>query len=278
MTSQHHFKALQLRARHQVYTLLSGRNLSRLHGEGYDLSELREYQPGDDVRKINWIITAKLGKPYVKELHANRELSVVVCAMMSGSLYFGEGNAKQEMIVQLASALGYAAYQNGDLFTGLGYTEEQKIVTPPTKQLFAIESFAERLYTQNILRTSLNYDEAVRDIFSRVRQPSLLILLGDFLEEVDLSLLAQKHEVVAIIVRDREEEHPRRLGEVILEDPQQSKREVSTYFGSRSMRRYLGRLEEHDRRLIAHFSRYDVRYTKLLSDEEMIEKLARLFS
>ena len=84
------FRALQIRARHQVYTLLSGNNLSKLHGEGYDLSELREYQPGDDVRKINWIITAKQGKPYVKELHANRELSVVIAAMMGGSLWFGD--------------------------------------------------------------------------------------------------------------------------------------------------------------------------------------------
>jgi len=55
-------KALQLKARHQVYTLLSGHNLSKLHGEGYDFSELREYQMGDDIRKINWMITAKLGK------------------------------------------------------------------------------------------------------------------------------------------------------------------------------------------------------------------------
>jgi uncharacterized protein (DUF58 family) len=277
MTSQQHFKALQLKARHQVYTLLSGRNLSRLHGEGYDLSELREYQPGDDVRKINWIITAKLGKPYVKELHANRELSVVVCALMSGSLYFGEGNAKQETIVQLASALGYAAYQNGDLFTGLGYTERKRIVTPPTKQLFAIESFSKQLFDQNVLNSTMAIDEVTKDIFSRIRQPSLIILLGDFLEEIDLSLLAQKHEIVAIIVREREEEHPRRLGEIILKDPQHAK-EVSTYFGQRSIRRYLGRLKEHDDGLIAHFSRYDIRYTKILSNEEVIEKLVRLFS
>jgi uncharacterized protein (DUF58 family) len=59
-------KALQLKAKRQVYTLLSGNNLSKLHGEGYDFSELREYQMGDDIRKINWMITAKLGKPYVK--------------------------------------------------------------------------------------------------------------------------------------------------------------------------------------------------------------------
>ena len=122
-------KALQLKARHQVYTLLSGHNLSKLHGEGYDFSELREYQIGDDIRKINWTITAKLGKPYIKELHANRELSVVVAAFMDASLYFGPGNAKQEKLTEVATLLGYAAQQNSDLFTGLSYTQESTNTT-----------------------------------------------------------------------------------------------------------------------------------------------------
>ena len=128
-------KALQLKARHQVYTLLSGHNLSKLHGEGYDFSELREYQVGDDIRKINWTISAKLGLPYIKELHANRELSVVVAAFMDASLYFGKGNAKQEKLTEVATILGYAAQQNIDLFTGICYTQEQITSTPPTKQL-----------------------------------------------------------------------------------------------------------------------------------------------
>jgi len=276
MSRKQHFKALQLKARHQVYTLLSGRNLSRLHGEGYDLSELREYQPGDDVRKINWMITAKLGKPYVKELHANRELSVVVCAMMSGSLYFGEGNSKQETITVLAAELGYAAYQNGDLFTGFGYRQKDTITTPPTKQLYAIESFSEKLFESDLLHTSIDYQEAVKEIFARTKQPSLVIILGDFLQSVDLSLLAQKHEVIAIIVRDRAEEHPKKLGEIILQDPQ-GEHKMTTYFGHRSIRRYLGRLQEHDASLIAHFSKYNIRYTKIFTDEEPIDKLMRLF-
>ena len=110
-------KALQLKARHQVYTLLSGHNLSNLHGEGYDFSELREYQMGDDIRKINWMITAKLGRPYIKELHANRELSVVLCTLMDASLYFGSGNAKQKKLTEVATLLGYATQQQSDLFT-----------------------------------------------------------------------------------------------------------------------------------------------------------------
>ena len=139
-------KALQLKARHQVYSLLSGHNLSKLHGEGYDFAELREYQIGDDIRKINWMISAKLGKPYIKELHANRELSVVVATFMDSSMYFGLGNAKQEKLTEVATLLSYATLQQNDLFRGISYTQTDTFSTPPTKQIYHLEQFSKKLY------------------------------------------------------------------------------------------------------------------------------------
>jgi len=182
-------KALQLKAKRQVYTLLSGHNLSKLHGEGYDFAELREYQMGDDIRKINWTITAKLGKPYIKELHANRELSIVVCALMDASLYFGTGNAKQTKLCEVATILGYAAEQNADLFTGIAYTQNQVIDTPPTKQLYHINHFSESLYEENLLHTTLDKQQAIDTLFKRIHKPSLVFVLGDFLEEVSNCLM-----------------------------------------------------------------------------------------
>jgi len=271
------FKALQLKARHQVYTLLSGHNLSKLHGEGYDFSELREYQMGDDIRKINWTITAKLGKPYIKELHANRELSVVVAALMDGSLYFGSGNAKQTKLTEVATLLGYAAQQNADLFTGISYEQDHTNVTPPTKQLYHIEQFSKTLFEASLLGTKVDYNTSIHNLFKRVHKPSLLFVIGDFLEEVDLSLLAQRHEVIAIIIRDREEESPKKLGEVTLRSPQ-GKTKMDTYFGKKSIEKYLAKLKENDGKLIEHFSRYDIRYVKVFTDDEVVGKLVSLFS
>jgi len=269
-------KALQLKARHQVYTLLSGHNLSKLHGEGYDFSELREYQMGDDIRKINWTITAKLGKPYIKELHTNRELSVVVAALMDGSLYFGSGNAKQTKLTEVATILGYAAQQNADLFTGIGYEQNKINTTAPTKQLYHIEQFSKTLFEASLLSTKVNYNASIQDLFKKVHKPSLIFVIGDFLEEVDLSLLAQKHEIIAIIIRDQEEESPKKLGEVTLSSPQ-GKAKMDTYFGKRSIEKYLAKLKENDEKLIEHFSRYDIRYVKIFTDDEVVGKLVRLF-
>ncbi len=270
------FRTLLIKARHQVYTLLSGNSFSKLHGEGYDLSELREYQVGDDIRKINWVITAKMGKPYIKELHANRELSIVVSSMMGGSLYFGDGNTKQERLAEVIMLLGYATQQNADLFTGLGYLQNQTIFTPPTKQLYAIESFFQKIYSSDTIGTNMEYNKAINDIFMRVERSSLVFIVGDFLQEVDLSLLAQKHEVIAIIIRDRAEEQPTKLGEVILKNPQ-NHAEIETFFGQKSIDKYLVKLQENDKKLIDDFSKYGIRYVKIYTDEEPIIKLIYLF-
>jgi len=269
-------KALQLKARHQVYTLLSGQNLSKLHGEGYDFAELREYQIGDDIRKINWMITAKLGKPYIKELHANRELSVVVAALMDGSLYFGSENSKQKKLTEVATILGYAAQQNSDLFTGFNLTEKEIYNTPPTKQLYHIEEFSQTLYEVPLLGTRLDITTALQDLFKRIHKPSLVFVVGDFLEEIDLSLLAQKHEIIAIIIRDKDEESPKSLREVTLLDPKNSNI-METYFGKKSIEKYLVKLQENDKKLVEHFLSHNIRYIKIFTDDEVLAKLISLF-
>ncbi len=270
------YRTLQLKARQQVYTLLSGHNLSKLHGEGYDFAELREYQSGDDIRKINWTITAKLGRPYIKELHANRELSVALCCLMDGSLYFGKENAKQRTMTETAMLLAYAALHGGDLFSGIACTHEGIEQTPPTKQLFTIERYLEYLYSVPLLHTSLDRQGAIDQLFGRLSQCSLLFILDDFLDPVDLSLLAQKHEVIAITIRHREEEVPRELGDVVLQNPKNGATK-ETFFAKRSIARYIANRQAHDEKMRAHFSQYGIRHLRIFTDEPVLEKLLTLF-
>ena len=268
---------LKIKAREQVYTLLTGNNLSKLHGEGYDLSEIREYQIGDDVRKINWMITAKMGKPYIKELHANRELSIVVSTLMDGSLYFGYTNAKQHKMAEVVALLGYASSQAGDIFSGISYTNKGAKSLPPTKERYSIDKFVDDIYNIELLKSSISYNDGIMEIFNRAIKPSLIFVIGDFLQEVDLSLLAQKHEVVAIIIRDREEDEPQKLGEVILRNPTDGQ-DTTTYFSQKSIGRYLSRLKKHDQEIFKHFSQHKIRYQKIYSDEDAIGKLINLFN
>ncbi len=275
-------KALQLKARHQVYTLLSGQHLSRLYGEGYDFAELREYQMGDDVRKINWTITAKLGRPYLKELHANRELSVALACLMDAGLYMGPThsphvNAKQLKMTEVATLLGYAAHQSGDLLSAYAFTPHHTHITPPTKQLHAINSLSEYLYTQELLGSRLERQQALERLFRQIDKPSLLFLIDDFLHELDLSLLAQKHELIAIIIRAREEESPKNLGEVILQNPATGATQQS-YLGYRGNRGYTAAFEKHEKARKAHFHAHNIRSVTIYTDEDALGKLLTLFA
>jgi uncharacterized protein (DUF58 family) len=272
--SLHALKTLQLKAKDQVYTLLAGQHLSKLQGEGYDFSLLREYQMGDDVRKIHWLHTAKMGKPYIKEFHSNRELSVTVCALMDGGLYFGKDNAKQKKLSEVSMLLGYLVEHNADLFTGIAYTQDQTLQTPPTKQRYLIESFNQSLFEAPLMHTSLNYPLVIQDLFGRLSKPSLLFVLGDFMEETDLSLLAQRHEVIAIIIRDEKEESPKVLGETLLKNPQNT-HALESYFGKKSIKHYLESFHAHEAKRKAHFERYGIHTIKILCEDNIVEKLLK---
>ena len=270
-------KILQLKAKQQVYTLLSGGNLSPLRGEGYDFFELREYQVGDDIRKINWSVTAKLGRPYIKETHSNRELSIVVAALMDGSFYFGKTNNKQKKLTEIATILGYACEEQGNLFSGFCYTQDKYLHTPPTKHLYDISQFSKSLFNLPLLHTTLDNHASIKSLFKSIHTPSLVFILGDFLEEVDLSILSQKHEVIAIIVRDAEEETPKKLGEATLTSPKNTQK-LKTFFGKSLIKKYLQKLHDHDKKLIKHFSIYGIRYIKISTDEDVLKKLLTLFT
>ncbi len=253
-----------------------GNNPSLFHGEGYDFSELREYQVGDDIRKIDWTITAKLQKPYVKIFHEERELNVVAACMAGGSLFFGTHRIKHDVVTETAAILGYSAVKNGDLFTGavVGDTVEQ--IERPTKRIFGVNRFVERVDGLNLLGRHSDYIGGIRSLFDRIKRKSMLFVIGDFLTDVDLALLSRRHEVIAVIVRDRFEEHPVPLGQVHLVDPE-SGRTLQTSFGERSVRKYRARVIENDKNLYRHLNRHRIRFVKIYTDEDPFGKLVKLF-
>lgn len=253
-----------------------GNNPSLFHGEGYDFSELREYQVGDDIRKIDWTITAKLQKPYVKLFHEERELSIVVACMMGGSLFFGTHRIKQEVVAETAAILGYSAVKNGDLFTGVIVTDEGDTVERPTKRIFGVNRYVETVDALPVLGHSTDYESGLRRLFRRIKRRSVFFVVGDFLAPVDLALLSKRHEVIAVIVRDRFEEFPKPLGQVHLVDPETGAT-LQTHFGDRSVVKYRSRIIASDKELYRHLHRHRIRFVKIYTDEDPFGKLVRLF-
>ena len=272
---QKEIKKLLIKARRQIFNEIPGNNPSLFKGEGFDFVELREYQPGDDVKKIDWLVSAKLQKPYVKIFREERELNVVVGLMLAGSSYFGTKRFKKEMMAYIAALLGFAAIKNLDNFSYFLFADKLYHSIRPTKHLRAIQKMMEQIERFNPLGKKANYKNLTERLF-KIKRRSLIFIVADFLEEVDLKILAKKHEVVVLIVRDRFEEEPEPLGFIQLIDPE-TKESMLVDLEGATLKNYKKEIKKKDYLLFEELKKSGIRFTKIYTDEEPFIKLLKLF-
>jgi uncharacterized protein (DUF58 family) len=269
-------KEILIRARRQIVGDRIGNNPSMFKGEGYDFIELREYSSGDDIRHIDWNVTAKLQRPYVKVFREERELSVVTVAMLGGAMMFGTDTFKIEKAAEAVALVGYSAVGNGDLFTHYAFQETMIEEIRGTKKRFAVAMSVEKMINTPLLNHAANYSVMAHTLSKRLRRKSLIVLIGDFFEIPPLKLLAKQHEVVAIVVRDRFEEKPQPLGFITLRDPQTGQ-SLEGDFNATRMKHYAQKVREHDAALFEHLRSCGVRFIKLYTDANTAVTLRRLF-
>lgn len=269
-------REILIKARRQIVGDRIGNNASMFRGEGYDFVELREYVSGDDTRHIDWNITAKMQRPYVKVFREERELSVVSVAMLSGALDFGAKTRKIESVAEVVALIGYSALGNGDLFTHYNFSQSLRDEVRAGKNTFAVTQSVESVMNALLLNQTAKYTEMGQALYKRLKRRSLIVVIGDFFDIPDLRLLAKKHEVVAVIVRDRMEEKPEPMGFTALIDPENGV-VLEGDFNKASIQKYHEKIRTHDRMLFEQFSRDGIRYTKLYTDSNASVILRRLF-
>lgn len=265
-----------LKARRQIVNDRIGNNPSLFRGEGYDFIELREYVAGDDTRHIDWNITAKMRRPFVKVFREERELSVVTVAMLGGGLYFGTAGLKIESVAETVALVGYSALGNGDLFSHFNFSEAMRDEIRASKKRFAVAESVETLMNAELLNRKADYANMAQTLYRRLKRRSLIVVIGDFFDIPDMRLLAKKHEVVAIVVRDRFEENPEPMGFSALIDPE-SGAVLEGDFNARSVTKYRNKIREHDAALFDRFRKDGIRATKLYTDAAAAVTLRRLF-
>jgi len=265
-----------VRARRQVFSEMVGNNPSIFQGEGYDFIELREYMPGDDIRHIDWNITAKLQKPYIKIFREERELNVVVASMLNGSVHFGSKRFKQDVIAEVVAMLSFSTIKNGDLLSSYIFTDKLESHLKPSKKLFSVHKNVDEVLNFEALHHKADYKVLADTLFKRLKRKSLIIVVGDFFEIPDFKLLAKKHEVVAIVVRDILEEKPPKMGFASLIDPE-SGNVLEGDFNDATVKSYAQKVLAHDRKLYATFRKHQIRFTKLYTHESAGVALRRLF-
>lgn len=269
-------KKILVRARRQVFSEMVGNNPSIFHGEGYDFIELREYMPGDDIRHIDWNITAKMQRPFIKIFREERELNVVIVSILNGSVHFGSKKFKQESIAETAALLGYSTLKNGDLLSSYIFTDEMISHTKPSKKLHQVQKNVEEILNFNALKRGVDFKFISDTLFRRLKRKSLILIIGDYFEIPDFKLLAKKHEVLSIIVRDKLEENPPEMGFASLLDPQ-SGVVLEGDFNSSSIKAYSKKVALHDHKLFETLRKNGIRFTKVYTDSSAAVALRRLF-
>lgn len=265
-----------VRARRQVFSEMVGNNPSIFQGEGYDFIELREYMPGDDIRHIDWNITAKMRTPFIKVFREERELNIVLASVLNGSVHFGSKKFKQEVIAEVVALLSFSTLKNGDLLSSYIFTDTMISNSKPSKKLQQVQKNVDEILEFNALNRKVDFKVIADTLYKRLKRKSLIIVIGDFFEIPDFKLLAKKHEVIAIIVRDHLEEKPPVMGLSSLVDPE-SGMSFENDFNSSSIKAYTKKMQVHDHKLYETMRKHQVRFTKIYTNTTVSVELRRLF-
>lgn len=274
-------RRIEIRCRRLVNSLFLGEYHAVFRGRGMEFSEVREYQLGDDVRTIDWNVTARMGAPYVKKFVEERELTVMLVVDVSGSAAFGSGGqSKREVAAEVGALLALAAVRSNDRVGLLAFTDRVERYVPPRKGTrHVLRVIRELLYLQPAGRRTC-IGAAVHFLEGVLHRRSVIFLLSDFQDrgyDAPLRVLARRHDVTAIVVHDAREFALPPVGLVEVEDAETGERRLIDTTHPRVRALYAARAaaqQEERRRLLAAMS---IDQVELSTGASYVEPLVAYF-
>lgn len=215
-------KTIQIRTQRIVTDVMAGEYESAFKGRGMEFEEVREYQPGDDIRHIDWNVTARIGAPYVKRHREERELTVMLLVDVSSSGAFGSGRKlKNEVAAEVAAVLAYTAIRSNDRVGLIIFSDRIERYIPPKKGRAHVWRVIREILTFRPRRRATDLEGALEYLARVSRRRVVAFILSDFLDEGfgdRLRVAARRHDVTAITVADTRESELPRIGLLELED------------------------------------------------------------
>lgn len=202
-------KHLEIRARKLVQDSLSSEYHSVFKGRGIEFNEARNYLPGDDVRDIDWNVTARMNEPFVKTYIEERQLTVLFAVDISASNYFGSIKSKREMMAEVSALLGFASFFNNDRAGLVLFSSDIEKVIPPQQNYSHLLRIIRDTWYYEAANRGTSLAKSFQSIYSMLKKKAILFILSDFLDagyEKALLGLSRKHEVIPIVVSDSLEE------------------------------------------------------------------------
>ena len=275
-------KQVEIKARILADEALMGTYRSVFRGSGLDFEEVREYEPGDDVRSIDWNVTARMSTPYIKKYREERELNIYLAVDVSSSAWFGTADvSKRELAADVAALLAVTALHNNDRVGLVLFADGVREFIPPAQgRHHLLHVIRELLFAEP--RRSRTEVATVADYLANVtKKRNVVFVISDFLDvdfEAPLRALGHKHDVIALIVNDPREAELPSVGIVALEDAESG--EVAYVDTSDPSTRELFARASRERRgqRLRAFSRMGVDRIELSTDRPYVPALLALFN
>ena len=215
-------RTIDIQTKGSVDSIFSGAYHSRFKGQGVHFNEVRQYTYGDDIRRIDWTVTAKLNEPYIKEFEEERDLVALIAVDMSQSQFYQSNDAsKLDRALELAAILGFSAVSNGDQVGLVLFTDTVESFIPPKQGKQHMYAILSRLLNHQPASNQTDIQQLCTTMMNAIRRKSVIFILSDFIcdnYDTEFRRLAQKHDVIPIIIQDPLEQHMPEAGTVAFKD------------------------------------------------------------
>lgn len=274
-------KGIQLKISHMSNEVISGSYISAFKGTGIEFNEVREYIPGDDIRSIDWNVTARVGIPFVKRFVEEREMTIMLMVDLSGSQYFGTAdNLKSELAAEISALIAFLAIKNNDKVGLLIFSDICEKYLPPQKGRLHVLRVIREILGYKPSHTGTDIAQSLNFINKVLKHRSVIFLISDFRDqnfEKSLKSIAHRHDLVAVNITDPREFDLPAIGVVEFEDNETGTR---TFFDSSSAvcraefhRNALARINQNAQMFKAN----KIDLIEIATDKPYLEPLQRFF-
>ncbi|MDR1553293.1 MAG: DUF58 domain-containing protein [Prevotellaceae bacterium] len=281
-------RRIEIKTRGLSHQIFAGEYHSAFKGRGMTFSEVREYQYGDDIRTIDWNVTARFNTPFVKIYEEERELTVMLLVDVSGSRMFGTANKlKKDLATEIAAVLSFSAGLNNDKVGVIFFSDKVEKFIPPKKG---------RAHTLRIIRELIDFEpennrtnisEALRFLTNAIKKSCTAFILSDMIDvngenmqpnfEDALKIAGNKHDIAAIRIYDNREEKMPNVGIIRFKDAETGKLIIVDTSLKSVRRTYADRMEKMNENLSHIFSKCRIDNVNISTNEDYVKPLIQLF-
>lgn len=274
-------RQIEIKTRGLSNHIFAGEYHSAFKGRGMAFSEVREYQYGDDVRNIDWNVTARFNRPFIKIFEEERENTVMLLIDVSGSREFGTVERfKKNLVTEIAATLAFSTIQNNDKIGVVFFSDCVEKFIPPQKGKKHVLHIIRELLTFQPKHRNTSLDTALRYLTNAIKKRCTAFVVSDFMDddfEKSLRIANHKHDVVALHIYDQREAELPDVGLILMTDAETgAQRWIDT--SDRTLRdNYLRKWRERDEALTAIFAKSGVDSVKIKTNDDYVKQLLKLF-